>query len=305
MKHKIWVLILCIAVVLSGAAGYFFGYELGTSSKGIEAVQTLAPMSKPVKPQPPKQEEPVGVQPDPLPPDPDYVYQRPEGIPKPGPAIDPIEGKVAYLTFDDGPTTMTPQILDVLQKKGAVATFFAVHKPDSSLDVYYEQIIRSGSELAIHAYVHDYKKIYQSVESYFDDYQAMKQFLLPWTGKPVTQIRFPGGSSQTVTDKETFGEILDAVEEAGLVYHDWNVSSGDASPKAHSASWIYHNVMDNALKYDRPVILMHDIPRNTYTLEALPFIIDALRAEGYQFDTVSNIPKPVHHKNPPSWEERN
>lgn len=303
MKQKFWIMLLCAAVVLSGAVGYLLGFGVGSTVAQETPEEALVPVAMPVKPQETEPPAPVGIQPDPLPPDPGYVYERPEGIPAPGPAVDPVEGKVAYLTFDDGPTSMTPQILDVLQKKGVKATFFAVYKPDKSLEIYYESILRSGSELAIHAYEHDYKKIYQSADAYLSDYETMQNYLLPWTGRPVTQVRFPGGSSQSVTDREIFGEILDAADKAGITYHDWNVSSGDASPKAHSAAWVYHNVMDHALRYDRPVILMHDIPRNTYTLEALPFIIDALRAEGYSFDTVSNIPKPVHHKDPPCWKQ--
>ena len=230
--------------------------------------------------------------------DPNYNPPRPSWLTADLTEIDPIPGKVAYLTFDDGPSSMTPQVLDVLRKKGATATFFTVHNADPSCRNYYKEVVDSGCELALHAYEHNLPKIYKSPETYLSDYNAMNDFLFEVAGVRTKQVRFPGGSSQTMTNRSVFWQVMKAAQKEGLIWHDWNVSSGDASPNRHTSEWIYNNIFPAALQYDNPVILMHDVPRNTYTLEALPWIIDTLRANGYRLDVVSNLKNPVQHKNP-------
>ncbi len=227
-----------------------------------------------------------------------YHPKRPAWLTADLTEIAPIPGKVAYLTFDDGPSSMTPQVLDVLRKKGATATFFTVHNPNPDCLEYYQEIVDSGCELALHAYEHNLPKIYKSPESYLNDYNTMNDFLYEAAGVRTKQVRFPGGSSQTMTNRGIFWQVMEAAQEEGLIWHDWNVSSGDASPTPHTDEWIYNNIFPAALQYDNPVILMHDVPRNTYTLEALPWIIDTLRANGYRLDVISNIKEPVQHRNP-------
>ncbi len=230
--------------------------------------------------------------------DPNYHPPRPSWLKADLTEIEPIPGKVAYLTFDDGPSSMTPQVLEVLRKKGATATFFTVHNASPECRKYYKEIVDSGCELALHAYEHNLPKIYESPQAYFDDYNAMNDFLYEVAGIRAKQVRFPGGSSQTVTDRGVFWQIMKDAQNKGIIWHDWNVSSGDASPNRHTSEWVYKNIFPAALKVDTPVILMHDVPRNTYTLEALPWIIDTLRANGYKLDVISNIQNPVQHRNP-------
>ncbi len=230
--------------------------------------------------------------------DPSYRPKRPAWLTADLTETTPVPGKVAYLTFDDGPSSMTPQVLDVLRKKGATATFFTVHNANPDCLAYYQEIVDSGCELALHAYEHNLPKIYKTPESYLNDYNTMNDFLYEAAGVRTKQVRFPGGSSQTMTNRGVFWQVMEAAQEEGLIWHDWNVSSGDASPTPHTDEWIYNNIFPAALRYDNPVILMHDVPRNTYTLEALPWIIDTLRANGYRLDVISNIKEPVQHRNP-------
>lgn len=214
--------------------------------------------------------------------------KTPQVLPK------PLEGKVAYLTFDDGPTPHTPEVLQILREKGVTATFFTVYQPNS--DFYYQQIVDSGCELALHAWNHDYKTLYASIESYFDDFNRMQGFLQKFTGSPVTDFRFPGGSSQTVTDKATFCRIILETQKRGLRYFDWNVSAEDATTAPISPETVYQNIIPAAFQYDRPVILMHE--RSPQTRAALPKIIDALKERGYRFDLVKNLPGEVQHRTP-------
>lgn len=217
-----------------------------------------------------------------------------ETVPIPEIESAPQSGKIAYLTFDDGPTPKTPEVLKVLKEKGVTATFFAVFHSNS--DQYYQQIVDSGCQLAVHAYEHNYKKLYAVPESFFSDFYKMQAYLQKFTGAPITDFRFPGGSSQTVTDKKMFCKIILETQKHGLRYFDWNVSAGDATNAKIDTDYVYNNIIPAAFKYNYPVILMHE--RSPYTREALPKIIDALKQKGYQFGQIKDLAVPVQHRTP-------
>lgn len=300
ISHKMkWILLSLMAVLILACGAVTTVVLIGVHSRSDEG-RSMIPkhLSIPssINSSVPQKEEWPKV---PIPErDPNYQPVRPDWLTADLTEIDPVPGKVAYLTFDDGPSSMTPQVLEVLRKKGATATFFTVHNSDPVCRRYYKEIVDSGCELALHAYEHNLPKIYKSPESYLSDYHAMNDFLFEVAGIRTKQVRFPGGSSQTMTNRGVFWQVMKAAQKEGLTWHDWNVSSGDASPNRHTAEWIYNNIFPAALRTDTPVILMHDVPRNTYTLEALPWIIDTLRANGYRLDVVSNIKAPVQHRNP-------
>ena len=155
-----------------------------------------------------------------------------------------------------------------------------------------------GNEIAAHSYCHNYKQIYRNVSSFMEDFEKVDQWIESVTGQRTKQLRFPGGSSisKKYLSKPVLNGILSALHDKGITHHDWNVSSGDASSKAQSKEKILENIKKEALKFDEPVILMHDVERNQGTLEALPEIIEWLRSKGYSFDTVSNIKHPAQHR---------
>lgn len=206
----------------------------------------------------------------------------------------PKGGKTAYLTFDDGPTPNTPEVLQILREHGATATFFTVFHKDS--DTYYQQIADSGCQLAIHGYTHNYKALYASIDSYFADFYKMQDYLRQFTDDPLTDFRFPGGSSQTVTDERTFCGIILETRNRGLRYVDWNVSAQDATNRPINAGTVFNNIIPAAFQHDQPVILMHE--RVPYTREALPWIIEALKEQGYQFGLIKDLEQPVQHRTP-------
>lgn len=206
--------------------------------------------------------------------------------------------KVAYLTFDDGPTEMTPKIIETLKQHQVKATFFVVYKSSQKLESYMKLAFDEGNEIAAHSYCHNYKQIYRSVSSFMEDFDKVNQWIESVTGKKTDQLRFPGGSSigKKYLSKPVLNGILSSLHDKGITHHDWNVSSGDANSKAQSKENILENIKKEALKFDEPVILMHDVERNQGTLEALPEIIEWLRSKGYSFDTVSNIKHPAQHR---------
>lgn len=222
---------------------------------------------------------------------PDYPAQPPRPGQRPN---------VAYLTFDDGPTEMTPQILDILKEYEVKATFFVVHKSSAKLAAYMKRAYEEGHEIAVHSYTHNYNAIYRSADTFLADFNKTREWICSVTGQeePTLQYRFPGGSSisQKFLQKPVLNEILYRMGQLNAVHHDWNVSSGDASKYPINKQQVLDNVMKTAGKFNEPVILMHDVERNIGTRDALPEIITLLRERGYVFDTISNIHQPAQHR---------
>ena len=135
---------------------------------------------------------------------------------------------MVYLTFDDGPSAYTAELLDVLDAYGAKATFFVVGSGGGNM---MRQIVKRGHSIGIHAVNHDYGKLYASPEAYFDDLMKMQSIIYDNTGVKTTLMRFPGGSSNLVSRHSCEGImtfLTQAVQDAGFQYFDWNVYSGDA-----------------------------------------------------------------------------
>lgn len=181
--------------------------------------------------------------------------------------------KRVYLTFDDGPSANTDRILDILDAYGVKATFFVVGKENYAEQ--YRRIVEEGHTLAMHSYSHVYSDIYSSLDEYKQDLNKLRTFLYELTGVECNIVRFPGGSSNTISkvDMNTLIEYLDSED---MIYFDWNVSSGDASGIYKSANQIAANVLENIDKYNNAVILMHDAAGKNSTVEALPIIIEKI-----------------------------
>lgn len=202
----------------------------------------------------------------------------------------PEKGKVAYLTFDDGPSSRTKDVLDTLREKGIRATFFVVGSEiNETRSEYLKQMAKDGHTIGIHTYSHNYTDIYASVESYLKDFEKVYNEVYEITGVKPNMFRFPGGSNNAYI-KKIRKNLIAEMERRGFVYYDWNVSAEDAVGKPTT-----HSVRDNvlyALRFSYPVILMHDAQLNTITANILPELIETLKKEGYHFDTLEHR-KPI------------
>ncbi|MBR5942198.1 MAG: polysaccharide deacetylase family protein [Clostridia bacterium] len=202
-------------------------------------------------------------------------------------------GKVIYLTFDDGPSAYTEKLLDVLKKYNVKATFFVVKTGRVDL------IAREAAEghtVAIHSLTHDYGKIYTSEEAYFADIDAMNEIIKEQTGSYSTLLRFPGGSSNTVSARYSKGimtRLAKAVEERGYKYFDWNVSSGDAGGTT-STEQVYKNVVNGCAGRKYSVVLQHDI--KGFSVNAVEKIIVWGLDHGYTFLPLTQDSPGAHHK---------
>ena len=185
------------------------------------------------------------------------------------------EGRKVYLTFDDGPSIYTDDILDILKQYDVKATFFVVGKTDEESVEHYKRIVEEGHTLGIHSYSHKYDEIYKSVDAYGEDLRKLQELIYESTGVWSRYARFPGGSSNKVSSVDMH-ELVDYLDEQGIEYFDWNISSKDAAPGYISAQTIVNNVMKDIGKYDNAIVLMHDAADKKTTVEALPIIIERI-----------------------------
>lgn len=210
-------------------------------------------------------------------------------------AVPDEECRKVYLTFDDGPSRYTDDILDILAQYNVKATFFVVGKTDESSLAAYQRIVEEGHTLGMHSYSHKYDEIYQSVETYSQDLSRLQEFLYETTGVWSRYVRFPGGSSNKVS-KVAMRDLIAYLDEQGIRYYDWNISSGDAAHGYVSAETITNNILPNVEKHDTGMVLMHDAADKETTVEALPVVIEGLLAmENTKILAIDEETVPVQH----------
>lgn len=205
-----------------------------------------------------------------------------------------------YLTFDDGPNPgTTSQILDILKDEGVKATFFVTASgPDNLLKREFDE----GHSIALHTATHDYSYIYRSEENYFEDLKRVSDRVKRVTGQETKLIRFPGGSSNTVSRHYNQGimtRLTSEVLERGYRYYDWNVDASDAwqcakSNVGNKRDCVYNNVTRNLSKSHANVVLMHDVKQ--HTADALRDIIRYAKENGYSFELIDTGTKMVRFK---------
>lgn len=186
-----------------------------------------------------------------------------------------------YLTFDDGPSENTEAILDILAEYDVKATFFVTGKEDEESQEIYRRIVNEGHTLGMHSYSNKYSVIYQSEQAFQNDYQKLKDYLFEITGEEVKYYRFPGGSSNQISNVP-MNSLIQFLNEQGVIYYDWNVSGGDAASAAYTSDEIVENVTEDVVKYKTSVVLLHDSADKSATVEAIRPLIEALQQMGVE-----------------------
>ena len=204
---------------------------------------------------------------------------------------------IIFLTFDDGPSSnITPCILDILKEKNIKATFFILNYNEEE-----EQLVKreyeEGHSIGIHGYSHKYEDIYQSEEAYMQNITKLQEKIKATTGYNSTITRFPGGSSNTISNFNPgiMTRLTKLVIDSGYKYFDWNVSSEDAVG-VEDPQELYNNVINGISKEKRNFVLMHDFEKNEAILEALPQIIDYAKENGYVFEKITEETPMVKHR---------
>jgi peptidoglycan/xylan/chitin deacetylase (PgdA/CDA1 family) len=190
----------------------------------------------------------------------------------------PAGNKVAYLTFDDGPSpTVTPQVLDVLKIQGVQATFFVIGASAEKNPDILRREKTEGHSIGNHTYSHDYNYIYSSTSNFINDLKKSDKVMTSIIGDyDRSLLRFPGGSF----NRSSFNQI--AIND-GYRYFDWNCLTGDAEVSKASVDRLLLRFSQTFQNQDNLIILMHDAPYKTTTPQALPQIIQKLKSKGYQF----------------------
>jgi peptidoglycan/xylan/chitin deacetylase (PgdA/CDA1 family) len=191
------------------------------------------------------------------------------------------EDKKIYLTFDDGPSMFTDDILDILAEYKVKATFFVVGKTDNESKKLYKRIVEEGHTLGMHSYSHQYSKIYNSVEDFEKDFTKLWKLLYDTTGYKPSIFRFPGGSDNMV-NKNGMDDFIRYLNDSDIVYFDWNVLNGDATGATYTEDQLIKNVLDGVAIKDNSIVLMHDSQTKKATVDSLPGLIDRLISEGAQ-----------------------
>lgn len=213
--------------------------------------------------------------------------------------------KKIYLTFDDGPSSNTEEILDILKAYDVKATFFVVGKTDEASRKAYRRIVEEGHTLGMHSYSHSYEDIYDSEEDFQDDMKKLQEYLYELTGVWPRFYRFPGGSSNTVSNID-MQKLADWLTDQGVTYFDWNVASGDAVSRELPAETLLANCLAGIRNQQSCVVLMHDAANKDTTVEALPEIISEIRLqEDAVFLPITDDTVPVQHTIKAQTEESN
>nr|WP_127488559.1 polysaccharide deacetylase family protein [Paenibacillus ehimensis] len=185
------------------------------------------------------------------------------------------QGKVVYLTFDDGPSEWTGQFLDVLKQNNIKATFFmqGSNLKRTELQGQVRRAVREGHYVGGHSMTHQYKKLYEE-KQFVPEMKQTLSLIRQITGENPHLVRPPYGSSPGLNDKR----LRDQIAQAGIKVWDWTIDSNDWKLKGHP-----NEIVDNIKKQtkaDLEVVLMHEKPQ---TLQVLPEIIDFYKQKGYKF----------------------
>lgn len=184
-----------------------------------------------------------------------------------------------YLTFDDGPSSNTEKILEVLEQYDVKATFFVTGKEEEWEKELLRLIAEKGHAIGMHSYSHRYGEIYQSLEAFSQDFARIKQYMMDTISQECHLYRFPGGSSNLVSNVD-IRILADFLDTQDTVFFDWNSSAGDAVNYKLTPDELVENCMENFDKHPDVVVLMHDSAMNSNTVEALPMLIERILERG-------------------------
>ncbi len=199
--------------------------------------------------------------------------------------------KKCYLTFDDGPSSVTPKILDVLEKYKAKATFFVtgdrvIANPDIA-----KQIVKGGHTIGNHSYSHQYDSVYGSLSGFEAEVTKCKKAIDDALGQSYDNLvfRFPGGYD-SLNDEGLKASYRNILEKIGYKYIDWSCLTGDSNTTEPTAEYLMDTLkstIGSSVTGDI-VVLMHDSPTKEITASTLPQIIEYLYENGYEFDVLKN-----------------
>lgn len=203
------------------------------------------------------------------------------------------EIKRVFLTFDDGPSNNTHQILDTLKNENVKATFFMLGRNVEIFPETTKRVYNEGHYIANHGYTHEYSSIYSSPQAVLDEYVRCNNAVKNALGEPEYNshlFRFPGGlpGGKYASIKQEAKQLL---TDNNILSIDWNSLTGDAETSHPEQEKLMQKLKDTSDGKNSLVILMHDAEAKKVTADMLPDIITYLREQGYEFKSFYDIIK--------------
>ena len=201
--------------------------------------------------------------------------------------------KRVFLTFDDGPSSITSQILDTLNAQNIKATFFVLGTRVEAMPETVQRMYKEGHYIANHGYSHIYDQIYSSPQMVLDEFNKCNEAVKKAINQPEYNshlFRFPGGlaGGKYADIKVQAKELLN---QNNIVNVDWNALIGDSEKSNASVEFLLQRMQETSSNKNSVVLLMHDAQTKSSTLEALPQIIQYFKEQGYEFKSFYDIIK--------------
>ncbi|MGL4760919.1 MAG: polysaccharide deacetylase family protein [Sarcina sp.] len=206
--------------------------------------------------------------------------------------------KQVFLTFDDGPSKYTPEVLKILKEKGVHATFFVLGSQleDSTTNQeYLKQEIQEGNAIANHTYSHNFKKLYPhnsvNVSTFMGEINKTNEIMKGILGNNFNArvLRMPGGyMSRKYYNDANLPELNSAFAKEHITSIDWDGETGDATGRKYTPQQLVNNAIKETKDDTHIVLLMHDSATKKATVEALSDLIDYYKSNGYEFKVIEN-----------------
>ena len=198
-----------------------------------------------------------------------------------------------FLTFDDGPSDNTTEILKILQNYGIKANFFVLGTRVEAMPEKVKEIYEQGHFIGNHGYSHVYEAIYSSSQSVLDEYNKTNELIQKALGDynfKTKLFRFPGGlvGGKYEEIKKQAEQIL---EQNQILNVDWNALTGDSESTKPTVEKIMYNLQKTAGGKKSVVLLMHDSAAKKITVDTLPQVIEYFKNQGYEFKTFNDVLK--------------
>ncbi|MEG2038225.1 MAG: polysaccharide deacetylase family protein [Oscillospiraceae bacterium] len=204
----------------------------------------------------------------------------------------PMEPETVYLTFDDGPSKNTDELMKILARYDVKATFFVLGKNNEYISKV-KDLNECGHTVAPHTYSHNYEQIYAWTDSYIKDFNQIFELIQENGGGKSSIFRFPGGSKNSTVAPWARVAIIDEMNRRGFTYYDWNIVSGDDTPVVLAPEVLYQNVIKQEKGKESLVILFHDSDLYTTTPKAVELVIKHYLEKGWKFAPLTKDVAPI------------
>ncbi len=195
-----------------------------------------------------------------------------------------------YLTFDDGPSSRTEEILNILSDYGVKATFFVTGEENGEeAKALMRRMTEEGHSIGLRGYSRSYGEVYSSIPNFLADFKKAYDSVYETTSIRPKIFRFPGGSVNSYNGG-FFRELIAEMLRRGFTFYDWNVTGGSTDA---TAAQIRESVVTGVEAQSRSIVLLHDGVGYGATVQALPGILETLLAEGYNFAAITPEVEPI------------